>query len=101
MPDLDPMIREAAYRVVYLNAQHQDVHSWWPVGRPDPDTDTRCIACAERAEAIAAAVVNAAADRMLQHADDANKADATNGSVYTFMVAADRLREWAGGDDRA
>lgn len=35
------------------------------------------------------------AERMLQHAQAAEDHDATEGAVYTFMVAADQIREWA------
>lgn len=35
------------------------------------------------------------ADRMLQHAQDAEDHDATESAVYTFMVAADQIRTWA------
>jgi len=54
---------------------------------------------AREARAVVAAVrgplLHEAADRMLQHATDAENHDAAEGSVYTFMVAADRLRDWA------
>lgn len=54
---------------------------------------------ATRARAVVAAVrgplLHEAADRMLQHATDAENHDATESAVYTFMVAADRLRDWA------
>jgi hypothetical protein len=53
----------------------------------------------EAARAVVAAVrgplLHEAADRMLQHATDAENHDASDGAVYTFMVAADRLRDWA------
>ena len=48
--------------------------------------------------AVAAArphVFEEVAELMLQHAQDAEDHDATEGAVYTFMVAADRIREWA------
>jgi hypothetical protein len=35
------------------------------------------------------------AERMLHHAQAAEDHDATEGAVYTFMVAADQIREWA------
>lgn len=54
---------------------------------------------AELAEALVAAVrpilFEEVAERMLQHAQDAEDNDATEGAVYTFMVAADRIRDWA------
>lgn len=54
---------------------------------------------AEEARAVVAAVrgplLHEAADRMLQHATEAENHDATESAVYTFMVAADRLRDWA------
>lgn len=54
---------------------------------------------ARQARAVVAAVrgplLHEAADRMLQHATDAENHDASDGAVYTFMVAADRLRDWA------
>jgi len=45
--------------------------------------------------AVRGPLLHEAADRMLQHATDAENHDAAEGSVYTFMVAADRLRDWA------
>lgn len=54
---------------------------------------------ADEARAVVAAVrgplLHEAADRMLQHATDAEDHDASDSAVYTFMVAADRLRDWA------
>ena len=45
--------------------------------------------------AVRGPLLHEAADRMLQHATDAENHDASDGAVYTFMVAADRLRDWA------
>jgi hypothetical protein len=69
-----------------------DFECTWHVG-----CDEECNA--DRARAVVAAVrgplLHEAADRMLQHATDAENHDATDSAVYTFMVAADRLRDWA------
>jgi hypothetical protein len=52
-----------------------------------------------RARAVVAALrgplYGEVADRMLQHAQDAEDHDATESAVYTFMVAADQIRTWA------
>lgn len=89
MADLKP-IEQAAYAVL-----HQYEHGIDPA-----DLNANCRGCTETARAVASSVLNAAADRMLQHSQDAKDHDATEDSVYTFMVAADRLRAWAGGEDR-
>jgi hypothetical protein len=69
-----------------------DFECSWHVG-----CDEECRA--DMARAVVAAVrgplLHEAADRMLQHATEAENHDATESAVYTFMVAADRLRDWA------
>jgi hypothetical protein len=69
-----------------------DFECTWHVG-----CDEECNA--DRARAVVAAVrgplLHEAADRMLQHAQDAEDHDATEAAVYTFMVAADQIRTWA------
>lgn len=88
MPDLNP------FEQAVVDVLEGDSACTWHVGCDVED-------CHEpRARAIAKAVLEAAADRMLQHSQDAKDHDATEDSVYTFMVAADRLRAWAGGEDR-
>jgi hypothetical protein len=54
---------------------------------------------AVEARAVVAAVrgplFKGVADRMLQHATDAENNDATEDAVYVFAVAANQIREWA------
>ncbi len=53
----------------------------------------------DEARAVVAAVrpllLDEAAEAMLHHAQAAENNDATEDAVYTFMVAADRIRAWA------
>lgn len=87
MPDLNPFEQAVA------DVLESESECTWHVGCDSED-------CHEpRARAIANAVLEAAADRMLQHSQAAEDHDATEDSVYTFMVAAERLRAWAGGED--
>lgn len=87
MPDLNP------FEQAVMDVLEGDSACTWHVGCDAED-------CHEpRARAIAKAVLEAAAERMLQHATEAEDNDATENAVYVFAVAADRLRAWAGGED--
>lgn len=88
MADLDPIQQTAAKAL----SRHWNSHHADGISRLGPD-EFACDA-ADVVAALRPVLYEEAAQRMLQHATEAENKDATEGAVYTFAVAADQLRQW-------
>lgn len=62
------------------------------------ETDDRAVEARAVVAAVRGPIHEEVAQRLLRHAQDAKDNDATEDAVYTFMVAANNVREW--GADR-
>jgi len=87
---LEPMteVEQAAADVMRTECVTEGV-----ITTADPESFDRTVRAV--VAAVRPLVVEEVAEVMLHHAQAAEDNDATEDAVYTFMVAADRIRAWA------